>query len=110
MNSQTPNRWFNPIRFQWRKLGRGYRRLMSDVSESSTYLRDAGLKPTIKRLLGDCSSEAVLDVGAGGAWIFKGLNVRRAVAVDLAPAANYPANVEYTAGDAKSLRYDDGEF
>jgi SAM-dependent methyltransferase len=110
MNSQTPNRWFNPIRWQWLKFGRGYRRFMSDESESSTYLREVGLKPTLKRLLGDCSSEAVLDVGAGGAWLFKLIQAKRAVAFDLAPAAHYPPGIEYDRGDAAALSYPDDSF
>jgi SAM-dependent methyltransferase len=110
MNFQTRNRWLNPIRAQWVKLGRGYRRFMADESEGSTYLREVGLKPTLKRLLGDCSSETVLDVGAGGAWLFECVKVGRAVAVDLAPPEHRPPSVQYDQGDAANLQYADGSF
>ena len=110
MNSQTPARWYNPVRWQWRRLGRGYRRFMADASESSTYLREVGLKPVLKSLLGDCSSETVLDLGAGGAWLFDLVETGKAVACDLAPALHYPAGVKYDRGDAASLEYPSGMF
>jgi ubiquinone/menaquinone biosynthesis C-methylase UbiE len=83
---------------------------MADPTESSTYLRNVGLKPTLERLLGDSSAEAVLDVGAGGGWLFERIAARRSVAIDLAPAATHPSHVEYDAGDANALPYADGAF
>ncbi len=110
MTSEAPLSWFNPIRWQWTKRGRGYRRLMADPTESSTYLRDVGLKPTLQRLLGDCSSESMLEVGAGGAWLFDLVRARKSVAIDLAPAEHYPSHVQYDSGDANALPYDDATF
>lgn len=100
----------DPVSQQWRSLGPPYRDLMADYDESSTYLREVGLKPMVAKLLGDCSTERVLDAGAGEAWLFDKIRCREAFACDVAPARRHPPVVQYDQADVCDLPYVDGYF
>jgi SAM-dependent methyltransferase len=95
---------------QWNDLGSSYQRLISDDSESSRYLREVGLKPTIVRLLGDCSELDVLDVGTGSGWLFETVRVGRAYACDFARSRCLPAFVNFETADAAALPWNDRSF
>lgn len=95
---------------QWEALGGRYRSLIASGSGSSAYLRDIGLKPELMRMLGDCSSDSVLDVGAGAAWLFDTLDVREAYACDLVSPERVPEHVVFRIADASSLPWPDNMF
>ena len=76
---------------QWSAHGRAYRALIADSGHSSSLLREVGLKPTVARLLGDCSWAKVLDAGCGGGWLFDTVRAGEAHACDLiAPDVSRP--------------------
>lgn len=95
---------------QWESLGPSYRSLIAGGSESSAYLRDIGLKPEVLRLLGDCLSDSVLDVGAGGGWLFDLVKAREAHACDLVRPERLAEHVDFKIADASSLPWQDGVF
>src|ERR1700676_3327622 len=88
---------------EWQALSTEYRALIADGSESSSFLRDIGLKPTVLRLLGDCSSENVLDVGTGSGWLFDALAVREAHACNIVRPERLPQRIDFRIADASSL-------
>jgi len=95
---------------EWQALSTEYRALIADGSESSSFLRDIGLKPTVLRLLGDCSSESVLDVGTGSGWLFDALAVQEAHACDFVRPAQLPKHIDFRIADASSLPWSDDAF
>ena len=101
---QTPSK-------QWAALGAAYRDLIEDAGHSSSLLREQGLKPTVLRLLGDCTSDRLLDAGTGGGWLFDEVRAREAHACDLVEPANVREGVAFTRQDVGALdAYADGAF
>lgn len=98
------------VRAEWENLGRQYRSLVADDRESSTFLREIGLKPTVLKLLGNCSSSAVLDVGIGSGWLFEALRVGEAHGCDIAEPDRLPPDVNFKLADAASLPWPDEYF
>src|SRR5207248_745254 len=95
---------------QWRRLGAHYRKLVSDTSASSAFLRDIGLKPIVRELLGDCSSSRVLDVGTGNGWLFDFISIGEAHACDFVRSEHVRDQVTFRESDASSLPWPDNYF
>lgn len=95
---------------QWRELSPSYRQLINNRSASSSFLREIGLKPTVKRLMGDCSALRVLDVGAGDGWLYKSISVGEAFACDLVAPVVPMHEIEFRVADAASLPWDNQFF
>ena len=95
---------------EWSRLGSTYRNLINDDAEGSSYLREVGLKPVVARLLGDCASSRVLDVGTGGGWLFDVISSAEAHGCDLVRAESLPKNIEFKNCDASRLEYADERF
>ena len=99
-----------PAEGEWTASGADYRARISAGLSSSAWLRDVLLKPAVKRLLGDRSSDRVLDVGTGGGWLFDEVPVAEAFACDIAPAGQSRQDVRFDLADVTSLPYGDGRF
>lgn len=95
---------------EWSALGGEYRSAIATGRSSSSWLRDAILKPTIVRLLGDCSRDRVLDIGTGGGWLFEEIRVGEPHACDIATPEQVPEGVRFALADVTQLPHADRYF
>ena len=100
----------DPIETEWRSRGESYRSTISAGNSSSAWLRDAVLKPTVVRMLGDRSQHRVLDCGTGDGWLFDEVPMRDRHACDLAQPDHIRPDVRFEQADVAALPYADAHF
>jgi ubiquinone/menaquinone biosynthesis C-methylase UbiE len=97
-------------REQWQELKSSYHSLIENPNYDSQYLRKVGLQQNIVKLIGNCESSRLLDVGCGNGWLFEQVTPAEAYACDVAMPTSLQRNVNFQVQDIRSLTYADESF
>jgi SAM-dependent methyltransferase len=95
---------------EWEDRGAHYRAEVASGSSSSSWLRDAVLKPEVLRLLGDRIAHRVLDAGTGSGWLFDMVDFGERHACDLARPERVRQDVVFVEADIADLPYPNNFF
>jgi len=94
----------------WPKARKAYSTLIGDLTRDSHYLRWHGLRPTLLRMIGECSIQRVLDVGCGDGWLLDELSPREGFACDIVEQSDVETRWNFEIQDVRSLGYPDVFF
>ena len=101
----TPN-----ITEEWDERGALYRAKIASGTSSSSWIRDAVLKPEVVRLLGDRGNDRVLDAGSGSGWLFEAAEIGERHACDIAKPNSVRADVTFAEANIAKLPYPNNYF
>ena len=107
--SAAEARRIRPVR-TWPEARQDYDRLVSAVDWDARYLRERGLIPNIRALLGQCEMKSVLDAGTGTGWLFEHIHPDECHACDLVRPESLPKYVQFRQCDVCDTGYDDEAF
>ena len=94
----------------WNKLLPEYETLIKDKSSDSEYLRNTGLKPNIVEMIGDCSSNRLLDIGCGDGWLLDTIRPREGYECDIAVPSNPKPGRNFSIENVTDLSYPQDVF
>jgi SAM-dependent methyltransferase len=95
---------------EWEDCGAHYRRTVASGPSSSSWIRDAVLKPEIVRLLGDREDHRVLDAGTGSGWLFDVVDIGERHACDISKPEGVRPDVAFVEADIANLPHPTNYF
>lgn len=94
----------------WTTANKEYLQLIRDPQRDSCYLREYGLKPLVRQLVGDCRNSRVLDIGCGDCWLLDSVQPAEGYACDIHPPPSINPKWKFQIEDICRLSYPDEFF